>query len=77
MSYVDMSMLFLHTALMWGWGLLLSMGPVIREELSGVHATKDVRLFFLAYGAYLAMPVIVMLRVARAPVFGARKAKKQ
>ena len=55
--------------LMWGWGLLLCMFVVIKEQLYGPYPTKDVRLFFVAYGAYLLMPIFVMIRVARYPVF--------
>lgn len=58
---------------MWGWGLLLTMVVVLREELYGKYATKDRLLFALAYGGYLLMPLLIMLRVARTPVFSANK----
>ena len=62
-----------HTALMWGWGLLLTMVVVLREELYGKYTTKDRLLFGLAYGGYLLMPLLIMLRVARTPVFSTKK----
>ena len=58
---------------MWGWGLLLTMVVVLREELYGKYATKDRLLFSLAYGGYLLMPLLIMLRVARTPVFSTKK----
>lgn len=63
----------LNLALMWGWGLLICMAVVTREELYGLYPTKDVQVFAAAYGAYALMPIIVMLRVARAPLFGKTK----
>ena len=59
-------------ALMWGYGLLLTMVVVLREELYGVYRTKDTTLFFAAYGGYALMPVLIMFRVAWTPVFGKR-----
>ena len=56
---------------MWGYGLLLSMVVVIREQLFGYYHTKDVLMFSFAYGSYVLVPIMVMLRVARTPVFGA------
>ena len=58
---------------MWGWGLLLTMVVVLREQLYGKYATKDRLLFGLAYGGYLLMPLLIMLRVARTPVFSTKK----
>lgn len=49
------------------------MAVVTREELYGLYPTKDVQVFAAAYGAYALMPIIVMLRVARAPLFGKTK----
>ena len=60
---------------MWGWGLLLTMGPIMREELYGVYSTKDPKLFLMAYFGYLLMPLTVILRVVRDPVFTANKVK--
>ena len=54
---------------MWGYGLLLTMVVVAREELYGKYHTKDTTAFFLAYGGYVAVPVFIMLRVASTPVF--------
>ena len=58
---------------MWGWGLLICMATVVREELYGTHPTKNILMFAAAYSAFALMPVIVMLRVAFAPVFGKTK----
>ena len=57
-------------ALMWGYGLLLTMVVVLREELYGSYPTKNTRLFLVAYLPYAFVPFIVMARVARYPVFG-------
>lgn len=63
---------------MWGWGLLLTMVVVMREELYGEYATKDVLLCSIAYGGYVAVPLLVMIRVASTPVFGSGgKSKKK
>lgn len=64
-------------ALMWGYGLILSMIVVVREELYGQYPAKDIPLFLLAYGAYAVMPVVVMARVAHSPVFSKPNKKKQ
>ena len=61
---------------MWGWGVLLTMVVILREEFFGKYATKDPFLFSLAYGGYMLMPLLVMLRVARTPIFGTVPTKK-
>lgn len=63
------SLSLFHLALMWGWGLLLSMIIVAHEELYGPYPAKNVMLFFAAYGAYAVMPLVIMVRVARTPLF--------
>lgn len=57
------------TALLWGWGLLLCMIIVVHEQLYGPYPTKNVMLFAAAYGAYIIMPLVVMVRVAKIPLF--------
>ena len=57
---------------MWAYGVLLSMVVVVKEELYGQYRTKDVLLFSLAYGGYVLVPIMVMLRVVKAPVFSAK-----
>lgn len=49
--------------------MLLTMIVVVREQLYGKYHTKDTTMFFLAYGAYIFVPLLVMFRVASAPVF--------
>lgn len=61
------------TALMWGYGLLLTMFVVTREELYGEYAAPDVAMFLMAYGSYAAVPILVMLRVASYPVFNSKQ----
>lgn len=61
---------------MWAYGLLLCMFMVVREQLFGEHATRDVRIFLAAYGGYIMVPIAVMVRVASAPVFR-RQAKNK
>ena len=56
-------------ALMWGYGLLLTMFVVLKEELYGPYPTKNATLFLAAYGPYALIPLLVMVRVARYPVF--------
>lgn len=60
---------FFPAALMWSYGLLLMMAIVVREQLFGEFAAPDVLMFALAYGSYIVIPALVLLRVARAPVF--------
>ena len=46
------------------------MFVTIREELFGKYAAPDRTVFAMAYGSYLIVPILVMLRVAWTPVFG-------
>ena len=63
---------------MWGWGVLVVMGPIMREQLYGVYSTKDPKLLLIAYVCYLLlMPLTVILRVVRTPVFTANKVKRE
>ena len=55
---------------------MLTMVVILREEFFGKYATKDPFLFSLAYGGYMLMPLLVMLRVARTPIFGTVPTKK-
>ena len=50
---------------------------VVREELFGVYKTKDVKMCAIAYGGYILMPLLVMLRVAWTPVFSSSSATAQ
>lgn len=59
----------LFVALMWGYGLLVTMVPITAEQLFGQHASKSVALFLAAYGAYVLVPVVAMLRAWRSPMF--------
>ena len=54
---------------MWGYGLLLTMVVIVREELFGKYKSKDITIFALAYGGYILIPLLIMLRVAWTPVF--------
>jgi len=56
-------------ALCWAWGLLLNMIVIVREELYGEYPTKNVTLFLMGYGAYVLMPVVVIVRMLQAPLF--------
>lgn len=71
LAFLTLNMLeFLsYTALMWGYGLLLNMFIITREELFGEHAAPDVVIFGLVYCPYVIIPLLVMLRVASTPVF--------
>lgn len=65
--------LFFHSiyivALMWGYGLLVAMVPITAEQLFGLHASKNVGLFLAAYGPYVLVPVVAMLRAWGSPMF--------
>jgi hypothetical protein len=58
---------------MWGYGHLLIMVIVVREELFGQYAAPDPLIFALAYGGYIIIPLLMMLRVASTPVFSKQK----
>ena len=55
---------------MWAYGVLLTMVLVMKEELYGSYPTKHALLFLAAYGGYVLVPIMVMLRVSRSPDFG-------
>ena len=57
------------SALMWSYGLLLTMFVTVREELFGKYKAPDVTMFAAAYGGYIMVPLLVMLRVICTPVF--------
>lgn len=60
---------YLFVALMWGYGLLVTMVPITAEQLFGQHASKNVGLFLAAYGPYVVVPAVAMLRAWRSPMF--------
>lgn len=68
---------FLSPVLMWAYGELLTMCVVVREELFGEYAAPDRLRFALGYGSYVIIPILMMLRVARTPVFGTRKLHRE
>ena len=63
---------FPTAALMWAYGLILSMVPITLEQLYGEHCSKNIPLFWSAYGAYIVVPLLAMVRVANTPVFRQR-----
>ena len=63
-------------ALCWAWGLLLSMVVIVREELYGEYPTKNVTVFAIAYGAYILMPMVVIIRMLQPPLFGGKTGLK-
>ena len=62
---------------MWGYGLLLTMFIVVREELFGEYAAPDRTMFVLAYGTYILVPILVMARVLWTPVFSSTKPHRE
>ena len=62
-------MCLLYVALCWAWGLLLNMIVIVREELYGEYPTKNITLFLIGYGAYVLMPIVVIVRMLQAPLF--------
>ena len=53
------------------------MVVILREEIYGPYAAKNLTLILLGYGGYVIMPILVMIRVAQAPVFSSKDAKKK
>ena len=45
------------------------MVPIVAEQTVGEYAAKDLRMFWIAYGMYIVVPLVAMLRVAFSPVF--------
>ena len=68
--YTSEYSLSLSLALMWAWGMFLVLLACIREELVGPYKTSNVPVVLAAYGGYVAVPLLLMLRMASAPVFG-------
>ena len=62
-------------ALMWAWGLLLSLLACMREQIEGPYKTDNVPVIVAAYGGYILIPVLVMIRMAWSPVFSSNKKK--
>lgn len=62
-------MFMLDAVLMWAYGHLLIMFVVMREELFGQYAAPNPMVIWLAYGGYIVIPILMMLRVAWTPVF--------
>ena len=56
-------------ALCWSWGLLLSMTVIVREQLYGEYPTKNITLFIMGYGPYILMPLVVIVRMIKLPLF--------
>ena len=50
---------------------------ILREEIYGPYAAKNLTLILLAYGSIMVMTFLVMIRVAQVPVFGSKGAKKK
>ena len=68
---------FLSPALMWAYGLLLTMFVTAREQLFGKYKAPDPVMFAAAYGGYILVPLLVMLRVAWTPVFSSSTKAKE
>jgi hypothetical protein len=66
---LSLSLSLTPSALMWAYGLLLTMFVTVREELFGKYKAPDVTMFAAAYGGYIMVPLLVMLRVICTPVF--------
>ena len=62
---------------MWGWAILTSMVVILREQIYGVYATKNLSLLLSAYGGSVVMPLFVVIRVAQTPLFSNKDAKKK
>ena len=73
---LSLSLSLIPSALMWAYGLLLTMFVTVREQLFGKYKAPDVTMFAVAYGGYIMVPLLIMLRVACTPVFSS-SAKSQ
>ena len=49
----------------------------MREQIEGPYKTNNLPVIIAAYGGYIAVPVLVMIRVALTPVFGSGKEKEK
>ena len=58
---------------MWSWGLLLTLLACIREQLVGPYKTDNVPVIMAAYGGYVAIPVLLMIRMYPSPAFAKQK----
>ena len=52
------------------------MVVIVREELYGEYPTKNVTVFSMAYGAYILMPIVVIIRMLQPPLFGGNSGVK-
>lgn len=62
-------MFYILPALMWSWGMFLILLACIREQIAGPHKTSNLPVVLGAYGGYIVIPVLLMLRMASTPVF--------
>ena len=59
------------------------MIPITAEQLFGQHASKNVIMYVVAYGPYVVVPMVAMLRAWGSPMFDlpshkpSRKSKHQ
>lgn len=60
---------------MWAWGMVLTLLACIREQIEGPYKTNNVPVIVAAYGGYIAIPVLVMIRMFFSPVFCSSKKK--
>ena len=54
---------------MWSWGMFLILLACIREQIAGPYKTSNIPVVLGAYGGYIVIPVLLMLRMASTPVF--------
>ena len=54
---------------MWGTVLVFSLLVIIHEQLWGPYPTKSIKWFIIAYGGYLLVPLLVIVRVIKTPLF--------
>jgi hypothetical protein len=56
-------------ALFWCGSILTILFVIVFEELFGTYSTKDVVQFSVAYGGYILVPVVILVRFWSDPVW--------
>lgn len=61
---------------MWAWGMVLILLACIREQVEGPYKTSNVTVILVAYGGYIIVPLLLMIRMVSTPVFQTGKEKQ-
>ena len=75
LTWTDGLSVLFTAALMWAWGMFLVLLACIREQLEGPYKTSNLPVIAAAYGGYIIIPLLVMVRMASTPAFCTDKEK--